>query len=197
MVTKGIVADTHLPVQALSLQNEDIGGPLSGTMVSSSVLIRDNVARVWRSLRYLGVDDQDLPDASQEVFLVVHRRLSEFRGDSSFETWLFGICVGIARNAVRKRQNQRRRFSSLAEGDELGRESSVEAVLDLERARERLRRALHELPEEQREVFVLHEIEELGMRAVAQTVGCPLFTAYSRLRRARQNLSRLIEGGDR
>lgn len=191
------MVDTHLSVQALSLEKEEIVPPVSGSALTSSALIRENGVRVWRSLRYLGVDDQDLPDASQEVFLVVHRRLAEFRGESSFETWLFGICVGIARNARRRTMSQRKRFSSLVEGDEIGRDSGIERTLDLERARDRLRQALDLLPEEQREVFVLHEIEELGMRAVATTVGCPLFTAYSRLRRARQSLTRLVEGGSR
>lgn len=191
------MVDTHLSVQALSLEKEEIVPPVSASTLTSSALIRANGVRVWRSLRYLGVDDQDLPDASQEVFLVVHRRLAEFRGDSSFETWLFGICVGIARNARRRSLNQRRRFSPLVEAEEVSRDSAMEATLDRERARDRLRQALSLLPEEQREVFVLHEIEELGMRVVAKTVDCPLFTAYSRLRRARQTLSRILQGDPR
>lgn len=192
-----MAADTHPLVQALSLPTSEVVSPTSGTMPSSKDLIQASVARVWRSLRYLGVADQDLADASQEVFLVVHRRLPEFRGDSTFETWLFGICVGVARNAVRRKQTQRRRFSALKEDDDVPRESTIEARIDLERARDRLRSALDQLSAEQREVFVLHEIEELDMRAVARTLRCPLFTAYSRLRRARQALSRILEGEPR
>lgn len=181
-------------MQALSLLSGDVAAPVSGTALNSTTLIEKSAARVWRSLRYLGISDQELPDASQEVFLIVHRRLGEFRGDSSFETWLFGICVGVARNARRRQTKQRQRFSSLPEGEKPAPDDGVERALDLERARARLRVALGQLSEEQREVFVLHEIEELEMRAVAETVGCPLFTAYSRLRRARQELTKILKG---
>ncbi len=181
-------------VQAISLLSGDMATPVSGTALNSTPLIEKSAARVWRSLRYLGISDQELPDASQEVFLIVHRRLGEFRGDSSFETWLFGICVGVARNARRRQTKQRQRFSSLPDEENPSLEVGVEQTLDLQRARVRLRAALSQLSEEQREVFVLHEIEELEMRTVAETVGCPLFTAYSRLRRARQELTKILKG---
>lgn len=102
--------------------------------------------------------------------------------------------MGVARNARRRQTKQRQRFSSLPEGEKPAPDDGVERALDLERARARLRVALGQLSEEQREVFVLHEIEELEMRAVAETVGCPLFTAYSRLRRARQELTKILKG---
>ena len=53
---------------------------------------------VWRSLRRLGVRESDVPDAVQDVFLVVHRRLAEFEGRSKVTTWLFGICFRVARD---------------------------------------------------------------------------------------------------
>jgi RNA polymerase sigma-70 factor (ECF subfamily) len=157
-------------------------------------LIVQHSIRVWRSLKYLGVADQDLADASQEVFLVVHRRFEDFRGNSSFETWLYGICLGVSRNYVRRHRREARLRVDLPEEapQEPSRHPSPDETLDLERARSLLRSALDRIPPEQREVFVLHEIEELGMGAIAETVGCRLFTAYSRLRLARKNLKRLL-----
>ena len=156
-------------------------------------LIRRHGSRVWRSLRYLGVREADIADASQEVFVVVHRRWAEFRGDSKFETWLYGICLGIARNQRRK---QRRAAHHTPLDAELAEQRGTdhEAEFDQKRMRAALQRALDHISPEQREVFVLHEIEEQGMSIVAKTVGCPLFTAYSRLRLARRNLSRLLAG---
>jgi RNA polymerase sigma-70 factor (ECF subfamily) len=62
--------------------------------------------------------------------------------------------------------------------------------------RSKLLALLAELKSEQREVFVLYEIEELSMREVAEAVGCPLQTAYSRLHAARDTLkSKLKQGG--
>jgi RNA polymerase sigma-70 factor (ECF subfamily) len=162
----------------------------------SAELIAEHSVRVWRSLKYLGVADQDLGDASQEVFLVVVRRVGEFRGSSSFGTWVYGICLGVARNYRRRvRREAYVRTDAMPEGVQ---HATQEVDLELQQSRALLRDALARIPPEQREVFVLHEIEELGMRAIAATVACPLFTAYSRLRLAKKNLSRLLSssGGD-
>ena len=58
---------------------------------------------VWRSVRRLGVPEAALDDAVQDVFVVVHRRGSEFEGRSSVRTWLFGIVVHVARAYRRRR----------------------------------------------------------------------------------------------
>lgn len=155
-------------------------------------LIRAHGPHVWRSLRYLGVAEADLADASQEVFVVVHRRIADFRGDAKFETWLYGICLGIARNHRRKQLKAAHCETVDAQLAEPV-PTDHEAAIDQHRMRLALRRALDRITPEQREVFVLHEIEELGMSSVAEAVGCRLFTAYSRLRLARRNLGRLLE----
>jgi RNA polymerase sigma-70 factor, ECF subfamily len=179
-------------VTALNLVQSDARSePASRTEIPSDELIATHSARVWRSLRYLGVPDQDLPDACQETFLVMHRRRHEFRGESSYGTWVYGICLGIARNAVRSHRRRQARYS--AEHVEPHYEPSIEAELDVEHTRSQLRDALARLSEEQREVFVLHEIEELPMSQVARTLGCPLFTAYSRHRLAQRKLKKLLE----
>lgn len=165
--------------------------PIPAHSAELGELIRRHGPRVWRSLRYLGVREADIADASQEVFVVVHRRLAEFRGDAKFETWLYGICLGIARNQRRKQLRAARQTPLDPELPE-PLSTDCEAEFDQKQMRAALQRALDHIPPEQREVFVLHEIEEQGMSIVAKTVGCPLFTAYSRLRLARRNLSRRL-----
>lgn len=184
-------------VSGLILAQEEPGPRLEQLPVRSSDLIAEHSARVWRSLRYLGVPDQDLPDACQETFLVMHRRLPEFRGDSSYATWVYGICLHVARNQRRTRRRAQARYGG--EPTDSGYESGIERRLDFERATANLKRALLELSQEQREVFVLHEIEELPMSQVAATLGCSLFTAYSRCRLARGKLRKSLErlGGER
>ncbi|HEY1534274.1 MAG TPA: sigma-70 family RNA polymerase sigma factor, partial [Polyangiaceae bacterium] len=66
-----------------------------------------NFAFVWRSLRRLRVPDASLKDAMQDVFLVVHRRLGEFEGRAKVSTWLFGICLRVAKD-YRRRAHVRR-----------------------------------------------------------------------------------------
>lgn len=147
---------------------------------------------VWRVLRYSGVRDADLPDLAQEVFLVVHRRLSTFdpsRG--AMRTWLFGIAHNVARNHVRLARHRREvGVDALPETEDLA--ADPEAQLGSARARQLLARALESLAPEQRTVLVLHDLEELPMQQIAQAENVPLATAYSRLRLARAKLNALF-----
>src|SRR5262245_54234162 len=65
-------------------------------------LYAEHFAFVWRSLRRLGVPAPHLDDAAQDVFIVALRRSHEFRGSSSYRTWLFGIASNVAREQRRK-----------------------------------------------------------------------------------------------
>lgn len=151
-------------------------------------LFQAHAEEVWRFLKYLGVRKDDLPDACQEVFLVAHRKLPEFRGEATPRTWLYGIALRVAKT-------WRRRGLMLMVP--LG---EVERSVSPPQEHERERRDMHDLlcwaldsiSEAQREVFVLHEIEELPMMEVARRVECGLFTAYSRLRLARRALKRAL-----
>lgn len=151
---------------------------------------------VWRSLRRLGVRDSDLPDAAQEVFLVVHRRLSEFEGRSKVTTWLFSIALSVARDR-RRRAHVRREVSHPETID-----SAADPRDDASSALERLDdlalfdAALEGLEIEQRAVFTLFELEGMSGQAIAELLNIPLGTAYSRLRLARiafrNNLKRIV-----
>ncbi|MDF3070862.1 MAG: polymerase sigma factor RpoE [Polyangiaceae bacterium] len=149
-------------------------------------LFQAHAAEVWRFLKYLGVPKDDLPDACQEVFLIAHRKLPEFRGEATSRTWLYGISLRVAKT-------WRRRKLLVPLADE---ERSVGPLQEQEQERrdthELLCWALDRISEAQREVFVLHEIEELPMIEVAERVDCGLFTAYSRLRLARRALKRAL-----
>jgi RNA polymerase sigma-70 factor (ECF subfamily) len=159
----------------------------SSVSEETAAIFRAHATEVWRSLKYLGVRESELPDACQEVFLVVHRKLPEFRRESSTRTWLYGICLRVAKT-------WRRRYQSAPQADD---DRAIappqERELEQNDVRDVLSRALDRLPDLQREVFVLHEIEEVPMREVAQRLNCPLFTAYSRWRLARLELKRLLK----
>ena len=144
---------------------------------------------VWRQLKSLGVLEADIDDALQDVFLVVQRRLPEFDGKANIRTWLYAICL-------RKASEHRRRARHHREQplDDLQQASCPTTPPPQQEQTERhnvqllLERALAELPENKRQVFVLFEVEGLSMQEVAAAIQCPLFTAYSRLRAARNAL---------
>lgn len=154
-------------------------------------LVRDHAAFVGRSLRYLGVREEDLEDVAQDVFVVVYRRLSDFEGRSSLRTWLYGICVRLA--LAYRRKAATRRELAMAEPPEPAVPATQHALLQRKEARERLQRVLDELDLHKRTVFVLYEIERMPMKEVAEAVGCPLQTAYSRHQAARKQVLAAFE----
>jgi len=147
----------------------------------------------WRSLRRLGVPEADVPDAAQEVFLVVHRRLPEFEGRAKVTTWLYRICFRVA-NDRRRRAHVRREvpgeaaFASLADPrsgpDERTTRTDDLALLDA---------GLQEMDLDQRAVFTLFEFEEMTGQEIAETLEIPLGTVYSRLRLARESFRRGVK----
>lgn len=141
-------------------------------------IFEEHAAAVYRTLRYLGVAEADLMDASQEVFLVVDRRRGEFEGRASLSTWIHEICIRVALSARRRRR--RRHEELVPEPPETTIDADQDVRIEQQDRHGLLARLLDGLDEAQREIIVLHEIERLPMREVAEIVGCPLQTAYSR-----------------
>jgi RNA polymerase sigma-70 factor (ECF subfamily) len=148
-------------------------------------LFQAQVGHVWRSLRALGVQGADVADASQQVFIVLHANLARWDRACTLRAYMYGICLRVASDHRRKAHRRRERLFASPPETVSGATSPEDDVVHRQELRF-LDDALGELPAAQREVFVLFEIEELDMTEVAQAVGCPLFTAYSRLRGARK-----------
>jgi len=154
---------------------------------------------VWRNLRRLGVPESEVEDSTQEVFVVAHRRFDEFadRGHGP-RAWLFQIVLRVASGA---RRHRRRHPEFPDDGAALERES-VEPPQDAAFARReaisKLDEALANIDLGRRAVLVLHEIEEMTAPEIAQVLGVPLNTVYSRLRVARAELENALarRGGD-
>ncbi len=155
---------------------------------------------VWRNLRRLGVAEADTEDRTQEVFVVAHRRFGEFvdRGHGP-RAWLFQIVLRVASDA---RRHHRRHPEVPDGGVSLDRASVEPQQTDAIARREALSRldaALASIDLGRRAVLVLHEIEEMTAREIAQVLGIPLNTVYSRLRVGRIELEQALarQGGDR
>jgi RNA polymerase sigma-70 factor (ECF subfamily) len=148
------------------------------------------VGFVWRALRGMGVPDEAVEDAVQEVFVVVHRRLADFDGRHSIRTWLFAIAYRVAcdqRRRARRMRGQEPLETQLRDGALTPHESaeqaeSLRAVAEL----------LDALDDEKRAVIVLADIEGMTAPEIAEATGVGLNTVYTRLRRARLQLNQLL-----
>jgi RNA polymerase sigma-70 factor, ECF subfamily len=142
-------------------------------------------------LHRLGVGDAEVDDVAQEVFLAIHHNLHAFEQRSSLKTWICGICLRQARNARRVASRRSAHLTPLF--------SEPAVAHDAERQLEQAEHAalfaqgLAQLSLAQRAVFVLYEVEELSIAEIAETVGCPRFTAYTRLHSARRKLRAFFE----
>ena len=140
----------------------------------------------WRTLRRLGVREAEACDALQDVFVIVHAKLAQFEGRSSVTTWLFTIC----RTVARERRSAAQRDRSL--NDDASVEDEIDLRADVARAAEhnerlaKLEAILATLEVEQRNVFILFEIETLTGEEISLALSIPLGTVYSRLQLAKK-----------
>lgn len=160
---------------------------MSGTLTLKDVY-ESEFRFVWRSLARLGVPEADLADATQEVFLVVHRRLGEFDCNCKVSTWLYRICFNVASD---RRRRAHLRHEVPCDHADLDRNEAPETTRSEDLAL--FDRLLSELDLEQRAVFVLFEVDGFSGTEIAEMVDCPLATVYSRLRLARAAFARAAE----
>ena len=156
--------------------------------------------RVYR-IAYRHVRDKEKAlDLTQDAFIKAFQSLQRFREDSSFYTWLFRItynsCIDHLRSAKNKRlgeineeiMNQERLPNMNRSIEQRPAEVAEENEL-----RERLDEALEQLPEAQRSVFVMHVMEQLQYKEIAEVMDCSIGTVMSRLHYARQKLQGILK----
>jgi len=144
---------------------------------------------VWRSLRRLGVAAADADDVLQEVFLVVHRRISEYEDRGLMRAWLFSISQQLSKHYHRsaKRMEERQRgVVTNAPGTDL-----EEAVARRE-ADQVVNAFLDGLDESLRLAFYLSDVEGLTAPEISSALGVKLNTVYSRVRKARKLFDDLL-----
>lgn len=143
---------------------------------------REHFRFVWRSLRRLGLGEHECPDAAQQVFMIVHRRLEEFRYEAKVTTWMFAICANVVANV--RRSHGRRRETALDEvpSASASPHARTEARLTIERL-------LEGMPLEQRTAFLLFEVEQLTCLEIAEVTNTSAGTVKSRLRLARARIA--------
>jgi RNA polymerase sigma-70 factor (ECF subfamily) len=152
---------------------------------------------VWRTLKRLGVDPAAQDDACQEVFVVVHRRLGQFRGESSLKTWVFGIVAHVVQN---QRRTQRRKDPGARTNEPLLAAEEVHAPTagnpDEMAARSQMalvaEELLNSLDDDKRLLIILADLEELPVTEIAVLTQSNVNTAYARLKAARKAFSEVI-----
>jgi RNA polymerase sigma-70 factor (ECF subfamily) len=191
----------HLPDVSTLAAEVPAQGPArimeQGVTWSFSAVYDAHFPFVWRSVRRLGVVDSAVDDLVQEVFVVVHRQLSGFRGDSSIRSWLFAITSRLVRDSKRALHRKpghlggRGRVYEDVELHADAAPSQHDTVAATEAVRT-LHSILDAMPEKWREVFILAELEQMTIGDIAQALQVNPNTVYSRLRAARADFERAV-----
>jgi RNA polymerase sigma-70 factor, ECF subfamily len=154
--------------------------------LDAGTLFREHAPFVANFLARMGVPTQDVPDLVQEVFLVAHRKGGYLRGPARPTTWLAEIALRVASGARRKKRRRPEHLDSVAlETMKAADASPAEAAATAEGLR-RLQAAIELLDPPRRAVFVLFELEGESCKAIADGLGIPVGTVYSRLHSARR-----------
>jgi len=165
---------------------------------SAEEVFHEYAPRVYNLARRMLSSHADAEDVTQDVLLQVVRKLPSFRGESAFPTWLHRVTVNTAIAHRRKRavrdehRDKSRTLDMVLEDAPAGpvRRWSIgpeEAALDRE-TQELIERAIAELPEDYRDVFVLSDVEGVPNAEIGEMLGLSLPAVKSRLHRARQKL---------
>ena len=140
--------------------------------------------QVWRVLRRLGVAEASVEDAAQQVLIVFSNRLADIRPGAE-RAFLIASATRVAADFRKKRGRAREDLDPDAIAAQQSSTPLADELLDRSRARRWLDIVLNRMPDEQRAVFVLFELEEMTMASIAEVLGLAPGTVASRLRRAR------------
>jgi RNA polymerase sigma-70 factor (ECF subfamily) len=176
-----------------------------GETEAFATLVDRHKERVYAMLMRLTGDPETAEELAHDAFVRAYRGLGGFRGQSQFGTWIVQIAVNLARDRVRERQRSRTvSLDALLEHDAgspvfADTRSQYDPLAELgERdMMERFEKALHELPANYREVFVLRHIENVPYEEIAEITGSSVGSLKVRAHRARKLLKEAMFPNER
>lgn len=142
----------------------------NGNRQAYTELMRRYQQRVyWVARRIVGNHD-DADDVAQEAFVKAYLALGDFRGDSSFFTWIYRIAVNLSLNTVRKQQVMNYLRQSPVISSVLPAADNPHAELEFKETHSRLEQAVATLPEKQKAVFVMRYFEEMSYDEISDVL---------------------------
>lgn len=167
----------------VSREPELIARAVAGDRQAARELYDAHAPRVFRLAYRLAGDDELARELTQETFIRAFAQLGRFRGESALSTWLHRVALSVVSNAMRKVKRFRSREADLEEADGVATGPTVDPDL-----RERLYRAIDDLPEIYKVTFIMHDVEGYTHDEIATALGIAEGTCKSRLSVARAQL---------
>ena len=163
----------------------------AGDVDAFESLYREHSPRIYAlCLRLMGGSREEATDLMQDAFIRAWRRLSTFRGESAFASWLHRLVVNAMLENARGERRRDARVLSIADTSLLpgaARSSGIELKMDMDEA-------IASLPKGARIAFVLHDIEGYQHQEIAEQLGISVGTVKAQLHRARRLLRDRLQG---
>ena len=165
-----------------------------GDVRAFETLLEGHLGQVRRFARAFASTESDADDLAQEALIKVYKSLRLFRYQSAFTTWLYAIVRNAVLDAGKSRAGRERAVEEPLQPAHTSHETAAgpDQALEQARERERLWKALRQVPPEFRSALVLFDIEGCSYDEVAAIEGVAVGTVKSRLSRGRQHLRRLL-----
>jgi len=151
-------------------------------------LYRVNVARVYSVCLRISSDKTRADELTQDVFVKVWEKLSSFRGESRFSTWLYKIAVNTSLIELRSRKRWFMRFKNFSDLLNFDKKVSISVSNSID-----LEKAVSFLPEKARLVFILHDVEGYKHDEISEMLSVKSGTTKAQLHRARRLLREAME----
>lgn len=153
-----------------------------GNMVSFNEMVDRYKDRLMNVVGRMLSSKEEAEDVVQETFVRVYLHRQSFNFKHCFSTWIYTICLNLARNELRRRKKFK--FYDITEMEGNEKEFAVDPKIPTGLT-EQLRRSVKELPEKYRVAFLLRDVQEMPYEEVAKVLDVPLGTVKSRVNRAR------------
>jgi len=151
--------------------------------------------QVFRYAYHILGHRDDADDIKQETFVKAYQAIGSFRSESSLQTWLLKICGNLCRDKIKSWDRRKVTYDSTLRDDVLGstdEEDSPQALAERKEMTAIIHKALRGMPTAQREIIVLHEIQDLSYEEIAEVLGCSRTSIKLRLFRARRSLKERV-----
>ncbi len=181
------------------LDAELVAQAKKGVMSAFELLVNRYQQRVANVISKFIKDRHEIQDVAQEVFIKVFRALPNFRGDSSFYTWIYRIAVNTSKNHLvaksRRIQNTQVEFEdaeSFVSNEDFRNLDTPDAVYSRGELEQTMSKAIAQLPEDLKIAIVLREVDGLSYDEIALKMDCPIGTVRSRIFRARDAIDQSL-----
>ena len=164
----------------------------AGDLAAFETIYRTHSGRLYSvACRVVG-NPTDAEDLLQEIFLAAHRKLESFRGDSALGTWLYRLAMNLCLDHLRSRATRSGQVTDALDEEYGLADTGSRRLAERTVAKMDLERAMAQLPDGCRTAFVLHDVEGLEHREVAEALGIAEGTPKSQVHKARMRLRAML-----